>query len=99
MRDILKLYPRHHPEAAGRILDGEAVVVTPADSRMHTLNEVGTFLWDRADGARSVAELAVAVEAAFEADADTARGHTGRFVTDLESLGILVLDEAPGGPA
>ena len=98
MRDLLKLYPRHHPESAGRVLDGEAVVVTPADSRMHTLNEVGTFLWDRADGARSVAELAEAVEARFEVDAQTARSDTAQFVADLEALGILVLDEAPGSP-
>lgn len=97
MPDLLSKYPRHNPDTAGRILDGEAVVVTPSDSRMHTLNAVGTWIWDHADGARSVAELAEALQEAFEVDPETARADTAAFVTELEGLGILVLDEGPVG--
>jgi len=97
MPDLLSKYPRHNPDAAGRILDGEATVVTPEDSMMHTLNAVGTWIWDHADGAKSVAELADALQEAFEVDAETARADTEAFVRELEGLGILVLDEAPAG--
>lgn len=95
MRNTLDRYPSHHPDTAGRVLDGEAVVVTPADSRMHTMNEVGTWLWTHADGSRSVDQLAEALVEDFEVDLETARRDLVAFVEDLEQKGILVLSDAP----
>ena len=43
-------YPEQNPRAAWRVYEGEAVIVSPEDSMLHTLNAVGTFIWEAADG-------------------------------------------------
>ena len=95
MSDILARYPCHHPDTAGRVLDGEAVVVTPADSQMHTMNEVGTWLWTHADGRHTVGDLVEALQQDFEVDAETAARDVVAFVEQLVEKGILVLEAEP----
>ncbi len=92
--DIMRRYPRPHPDSAGRILDGEAVVVTPADGKMHTMNEVGTWLWERCDGRRTVAEIVKELTGEFDVDEETARADVTAFVSLLQEKGVLDLCEA-----
>jgi|GEM_PF-5439636 len=44
-----------HKNAAWRVYDGEAVVITSDDSTLHTLNPVGTRIWESLDGTRALA--------------------------------------------
>jgi hypothetical protein len=99
MSDVLSRYPRPHPDSAGRVLDGEAVVVTPADGKMHTLNEVGTWIWERADGARSGADLVESLVEDFDIDEETARADVVAFLEALVEKGVLELSDAPSDPA
>ena len=36
---------RRNPQTAGRVIDGQAFVVTPDDNKLHTLNGAATLLW------------------------------------------------------
>jgi len=47
---VPETYPEQNPKAAWRVYEGEAVIVSPADSTLHTLNAVGTVIWEAADG-------------------------------------------------
>lgn len=83
---------RRNPLAAWRELDGQIMLVTPADATLHLLNDVGSFIWKQLDAPRSTGELAAALCAEYEVDEDTAR----RDVTDFldEILGKDMLERA-----
>ena len=76
-------------EVAWRMIDGEAVIVTPADSMMHSLNEVGTRIWELMDGNRTVADIAAALQAEFEVDDKRVKADTVWFVECLAKKGLV----------
>ncbi len=75
---------------AARTINGRSVVVIIDAQTMHTLSEVGTVVFEHANGA-TVASLVDAVVAEFEIDAATAERDVVVFVRELASLGALEL--------
>ncbi len=76
-------------EVAWRMIDGEAVIITPADSTMHTLNDVGTRIWELMTGDRSLAEVAELLCAEFDVDKGRAEKDTIWFVECLSKKGLV----------
>lgn len=56
---------------------------------LFVLNEVGSWLWARLDGRRTIAELAAGVAAEFEVDESRAREDTAAFLEDLLEAGLV----------
>ncbi|MEC7518550.1 MAG: PqqD family protein [Myxococcota bacterium] len=79
---------------AARVIDGKAVVIVIDKQELHTLNPTGTFIWERAESARSVSELVDQVVREFEVDDETARRDVVTFVERLVGLGGLTVVEA-----
>ena len=79
---------RQH-EVAWRLIDGEAVVITPVDSTMHSLNDTGTRIWEAIDGQRSLKEVAQLLATEFEVDRDRAQKDTLWFVECLAKKGLV----------
>ena len=79
-------------DVAWRMIEGEAVIITPSDSTMHTLNETGTRIWELIDGARSLGEVAEALQAEFEVDEKKAREDTLWFAECLAKKGLVETD-------
>ncbi len=82
---------RRHPDVAFRVIDGQAVIVVPATQSMHTLNEVGTFIWQGCEG-KTVDEVVLAVVAEFEVDDATARKDFETFASELAEKRMLVIE-------
>lgn len=80
---------------AARVVDGKAVIVVIDTRELHTLNEVGTFVWEALgeDRVRSVGELVEAVEAEFEVERARAAEDVARFVEGMCGLGALRLED------
>jgi hypothetical protein len=76
-------------EVAWRLIDGEAVIITPSDSTMHSLNESGTRIWELISGNRTLGEVAEAVQVEFDVDAERARKDTLWFVECLAKKGLV----------
>lgn len=55
-----------NPGAAYRIYDGQATIVLPEQARVTVLNEVGSQVWDRIDGRRTLGEILDAVSETYE---------------------------------
>lgn len=75
------------PGIVTRRIAGETILV-PVCSRARevallTLNEVGTFVWERLDGRRTLLDLAGEVAAAFEVDAERASSDLVAFAAQL----------------
>lgn len=77
---------------ASRTIDGRAVVIVIDEQVLHTLNPVGTRVWELADG-RSVAAIADEITREFAVDAETALADVSRFAEKLRDLGALEVTE------
>ncbi len=92
---MLNKYVVKDPKTAFRIIDGEAVVVTPQDSLFHTLNEVATKIWEWIDGKSKVREIIEKVYQEFEVDRDTAEKDCLEFINEAVNKGMLILLDEP----
>jgi Coenzyme PQQ synthesis protein D (PqqD) len=88
-------YPAQNPLAAWRVYDGEAVIVSPEDSMLHTLNPVGTLIWEASDGTTALEAIVGRVCDAFEVDRATATRDAAAFVEHLCRRGLLTILESP----
>lgn len=85
---------------ASRLLGGEMMVMSAADSTFFTLNPVATAIWQAADGITPLSEIvADRVCAEFEVDPETAYRDVERFVEELSHYGILMVSDQPFGDA
>jgi hypothetical protein len=78
---------------ASRVIGERAVVVVIDDRKLHTLNAVGTRVWELADG-RSLGAIADALCDEFEVERDIALADVRRFVSDLKLAGAVKLGGA-----
>jgi len=86
--DLIEV-PAHAPGVMSRLVDGEMVLVHPAQGKIRVLNRVGSRLWELADGLRSVDEMARTVATEYGVDLDRARSDALAFCTDLVERGVL----------
>jgi Coenzyme PQQ synthesis protein D (PqqD) len=85
---------------AARLVGGEMMIMSAADSTFFTLNEVGTAIWQAADGQTPLAQIVVAkICAEFEVSLSEAQRDTEQFVTELARHGILRISDQPMGDA
>jgi len=81
--------------AQARVIEGEAVIVTPEDSMLHTLNPVGTFIWERADGAHSLDAIVDELCAEYEVERAQALADALAFVATCVERKVLTLSDQP----
>ena len=78
---------------ASRVLGGQAVVIVIDDQKLHTLNEVGTFVWSQAEDRVQVGELAERLCSEYEVTSEQALGDVLAFADELVRLGALEVSE------
>ncbi|MBN1426123.1 PqqD family protein [Candidatus Fermentibacteria bacterium] len=80
-------------DVAWRVIDGEAILISAEDSMLHSLDEVGTRIWELADGATTVRSIIESICGEFEVEDTQAENDVLEFVTNLSSdkLRLLVL--------
>ena len=88
-------YPEQNPRAAWRVYEGEAVIVSPEDSMLHTLNPVGSFIWEAADGHTAMDAIITRVCETFAIDHATAARDAAVFVDSLCQRGLLTILKEP----
>ena len=81
---------------AARLLGGEMMVMSAADSTFFTLNEVATVIWQAADGRTPLAQIVErTVCQEFDVEPEAALRDAEQFVTDLTQHGILLVSDYP----
>ncbi len=68
---------------AWRIIGDEAVLLSAEDSSVHSLDAVGTRIWELCDGEKTVSEIIDQVVEEFEVDRDTAEKDVVEFIEEL----------------
>lgn len=85
---------------AARMIGGEMMIMSAVDSTFFTLNEVGTLIWQAADGRTPLSEIVnERICQEFDVTPEEAQHDAGQFVDQLSQHGILLVSDQPIDPA
>ena len=83
-------------KVAVRVVDGRAVMLTVADSKLHRLNTTATRVWEGIMDGMSSTEIVDALCAAYDVPRETARADVEELLNELLARGIVVpVEEEP----
>jgi hypothetical protein len=87
-----------------RRIAGETILVPVAGEigdldSVYTLNNVGTFIWERIDGRQTAQAIAEAVSAEFDVMPEQAARDVDELLSALESKGLVVSGFSRAQPA
>jgi len=89
----LKARVSRSSESVWRVIEGEVVILTPKNSTLHVLNELGSRIWELIDEPIGVEELVSKIMAEYEVDEETATNDTLDFLSSLAEIGVLNVSE------
>jgi len=93
---VTESYIWRDERTAWRIIEGEAVIVTPLDSKVHILNEVGTRIWELLEGKEmKVGQIIEMICEEFEVAQKKAEEDVDKFIKEMCEKGIVKI-RAPG---
>ena len=90
-------YPCRSDELAWRVIDGEVVILTIDGSEIHTLNKVGSAIWELADGTRTLEDVVSLICERFEVSFDVAHADVLKFAQQLEAKKMLQITNRDAG--
>ena len=80
---------------AARLLGGEMMIMSAADSTFFTLDAVATLIWQAADGHTPLSQIAAKISKEYDVDQDQAERDAEEFVSELSKHGILLVSDGP----
>jgi len=94
---FLQLYPKPHVQTAGRVIDGEAVLILSEVSEINVLNEVGARIFELSDGLHTIHDIVQSIAEEYEVSPQQAEQDVLEFVQKLVKQQILILAEGAEG--
>ena len=83
-----KIY-RKSTEAAFRIVENEAVIVTPAEGIIRVLNDAGSVIWQHLHGRHTLSEIYNILSTEFDISSEDAERDVSEFIKDLEERKLI----------
>lgn len=88
------MYVARKSSVAARMLGGCMMIMSARDSSLFSFNEVGTAIWNAADGTTPLATIVANVICAqFDVPCVVAQADAEEFVTKLAEHGILKISD------
>ena len=84
--------PNKHPRTASRLIDGMAVIITPEEGVVKMLNDVGSRIWELADGTHPLREIAATIFEEYDIDLKQAEDDVVEFVTQMVQANLLAVE-------
>ncbi len=84
-------HPRQADQTTFEIVDDQAVIINLNAGTYVSLNETGSFLWQRLDGETTLADIAAALAEAYDVSTDVTRPDVLALARDLLQEGLIVL--------
>ena len=82
-------YPVIHPDLTWRLLDGEAVVVSPASGEIRVFNYVGAEIWQFLVDGYVVEKIETVLVNQYDLSPEQAHDDVSAFLDDLMSCGLI----------
>ena len=90
------IYVARGTKLAGRKIKNQMIIMTAHDSVLSSLNELGTAIWDAADGVTPLDEIVERrVCAQYDVEPAEALKDAQEFVQDLAGDGIVIVSDQP----
>lgn len=80
---------------ASRLVGGEMMIMSAADSTFFTLDEIATVIWQAADGQTPLSEISRKISEEYDVTPSQAEQDAASFVSDLSQHGILLVSDTP----
>lgn len=81
--------PHQVPDVIWRVLDDNAVLVSPQGGQVTTLNNVGTKIWSLIDGQNNGIEIADRLVQQYDVSVTQARQDVENFLNKLNNRGLI----------
>lgn len=81
----------HAGNAISRMINGEVVLLTPEESKVHVLDEVGSRVWELCSESTSIGAIVDEIIAEYQVERKTAEDDVIQFVGELADLGVIKL--------
>jgi hypothetical protein len=93
---VSHVYVARAKEVAARMVGGELMILSARDSKLFSLNETATLIWEGADGATPLSEIVdQRICGRFEVDRAVAFRDAEEVVEGLAQHGILKVSNLP----
>lgn len=89
------MYPDRSPQTASRVIDNEAVIISPQENKVRVLNGTGSRIWELLNGDLRTDRIALLISEEFDVSYDNALEDTMEFLNELHGRGMIVLVEHP----
>ena len=89
------VYIARSKQVAARMLGGEMMIMSPRDTTLFNLNDVGSVIWQSADGQTPLDEIVARLCAEFDVAPEVARQDAEAFVQELAGHGIMQVSDQP----
>ena len=90
---IVEKYVSKSSSTASRIIEGEAVIVLPKISKVTTLNEVATRIWDMADGSKKIFEIINELQQEYDAEPAQIKNDSIDFINKMLTENMLIISD------
>jgi hypothetical protein len=84
---------RRNEKTASRVLEGEAIVLTPTDSKIHSFNETGSRIWEFLAEEPTVRKVIAQIRSEFEVGEEQAQADVIAFLEELVAKGMVTLGQ------
>lgn len=93
MNNIQEKYPKPHPQTAGRVIDGEAVLILSDSSEVNVLNLVGSRIFELSDGTHTIAEITETIASEYDVSVEQAEADIRTFLQQMINRQVMVLSD------
>ena len=83
---------RRHPQAVEADVDGQRVVMSPADFGYFGLDSIGSDVWDRLTQDVTLDRLVDDLATTYATDTATVHADVTDFLSALDAAGLLITD-------
>jgi hypothetical protein len=83
---------------ASRIIAGEAIILTPQDSKIRNLNETGSRIWELLAEKPTLGSIIQRIHAEFNVSEAQAQSDVVAFLTHLSAQGLVTVQDSPNTP-
>jgi hypothetical protein len=78
---------------ASRIIDGQAVIMTLGDNTLHTLNDVGSRIWELCSAPKTLEEIITVINEEYTASYEGIKSDCEVFIQEMLTKGMLTLQD------
>ena len=88
-------YIARSKQVAARMLGDEMMIMSPRDTTLFNLNDVGSVIWQSADGRTPLDDIIARLCDEFDVTPDMARQDAETFIQELAGHGIMHVSDQP----